>query len=493
MNNFLKIEEQSFLLTKTIGNIKIQDNLILKDLFIYKNINLWQVYEPIIAIYLIPQIISKKRNRFYKKLNLLKNLLKIFSSIFKKNKVVDKNNYWLFVCFSDYMFNDTMSPLIESLNNNKNFEYLLSNKIYKRDTIIKNISHLLLFIKQIENKIKSCNFNNLILDNIQVTKSDLLYIINYLIYNLIPRSYIDIETAFTLFEKNKPKVVISIDIANPSNRIYTLLAKKHAVLSIDLQYGHYESTDIEWRYSISDKIFVWGENYASLFINHHFIDRNKILITGSPKFDYIINRKFISDNKNQSLKIKILFASTYTISSYDNIEKYEVIKKFKTDLINAIIKFKNIELIIKPHPLENIKWLKNISLSSNIIILPQIANIKNLINECNYFISFGSTSTFDALLQNKICFSVNYQNTKKNLDVFVKNEIVNNINNNHELLEILNKISNNSFTEPFNISKNRNNFLKSAVLHFDNLIEEKISNSSCLINSTINSFLELKK
>jgi len=462
LNHLTSVEEQSSSLLKSISCIKVGENIYLKDLFIYRNINIWEVYEPIIAIYLLPQIISRKRKLFNKYIYLLKNILNICININIFKTPLKLKNYWLFPSFSEYMHKDTISPLVDYCQNNiSNFNYFIINKSSKSNFSISSIFYLIIFITKIKLKVitkridfRQNNFSN----------NDVIYIIDYLLYNLIPKSFKDIESAIYLFKLNPPNVVVSIDIANPSSRIYTVLAKKYNILSIDLQYGHYESNDIEWKLSISDKIFVWGQIYSDLFEKNHFIEKEKIRITGSPKFDYIAKNNHHSILDKTSSKIKILFASTYTIDSYDNIENYNVINSFKNILSNNILKFKNIELYIKPHPLEDITWTKKFKLYKNIFILNKSTEIKKYISECKYFISFGSTSTFDAMLQNKICFAVNFENTKKNIDVFVKNNIVNQINNERELISILTKISKYNFIEPASVTLNQKIFLKNSIL-----------------------------
>lgn len=485
MNHLTSLEEQSSALVKSIGCIKVGENIYLKDLFIYKNISIWEVYEPIIAIYLIPQIISGKRKLFNKYIYLLNNLFRYSLSFNFKNKINKKNNYWLFTCFSNYMYDDTILPLVQYCKKyNSNFEYITIGGLTNSKFSIRNIIYLLAFISKIKYRIFYSKKENI--DNIPISKKDLNFIIDYLLYNLIPKNLSDIENALNLFDVRPPQVILSVDVANPASRIYTVLAKKYNIPSIDMQYGHYEPTDIEWRFSISDKIFVWGQYYLDLFEKNHFIKREKLEITGSPKFDYLNNKYHTPKSNNLNNKIKILFASTYTISSYENIENYEVIKNFKYNLVNEISNLSNLELIIKPHPLEDTAWLNNIKLSKNIIVTDKKSSIKQLISSCEYFISFGSTSTFDALLQNKICFSVNYDNTKKNQDIFNKNNLVNLIYNDFDLKKILHSISTKSFYESVETKINRDKFLKNAITTYD---KNNNDSSSHLISSLVNSYL----
>mgnify|MGYP003844313667 FL=1 len=166
-------------------------------------------------------------------------------------------------------------------------------------------------------------------------------------------------------------------MADSRNRLYLLFAKLFCIPTLDLQFGAYDESSIEWRFSISDKIGVWGEYFSEIFLNQMKIPINKIEITGSPRFDYLYN---IDTSKNKveiesKSKKVILFASMYTqISSYDARYHLSLIDKFKLDLIGLIKKNKEILLLIKPHPLENISWITNLEDFNNIRIIQSFKN-----------------------------------------------------------------------------------------------------------------------
>jgi hypothetical protein len=479
------IEEDSYRITKAIGNYVNDDGVCIKELFRYRNVCLWEVFEPIVAIYLLPKILSNKKRRFNKWFYLFYNSFGIFSFFFKKNQKLSNIRDWYFVCFSDYIFNDTLKPLVDQCEENiDGFNYSIINNISRRKPSLSSIFYLITFLFRTRSEIQKLNIVNF---EDKFYKNDFLYLTDYLFFNLIPKNFLVFETAIFLYKNNKPKVNLSIDVANPASRIFSVLAKNNNVLSLDIQFGHYESTDIEWRFSLSDKIFVWGKYYSDLFINSHGLNESKIEIAGSPKFDYLFDDPLFRNLFNLDSGRKILFASTYTISSYENIQKYEVINSFKLKLFLAVANRSNIQLFIKPHPLEDLNWLKKLEFPQNIFLLDKNASIKDQISLCDYYISFGSSSTFDALLQDKICFAVNFPGTKSNIDVFVKEDILNTIDSEADLDLILDNISNNSFVEPVRLELNRRRFLNDAI----NGSSMNFFSSSAIISNKILELLKL--
>ena len=98
-----------------------------------------------------------------------------------------------------------------------------------------------------------------------VTNEEFLLII-YWIYNILI-SKLKYDTLITLRNLNyyKPEIIISGDMADSRNRLYLLFAKLFCIPTLDLQFGAYDESSIEWRFSISDKIGVWGEYFSEIF------------------------------------------------------------------------------------------------------------------------------------------------------------------------------------------------------------------------------------
>ena len=60
-------------------------------------------------------------------------------------------------------------------------------------------------------------------------------------------------------------------------------------------------------------------------------------------------------------------------------------------------------LKVKPHPHEDVRKIVQLAGNTNSIsFLKSSGDIRKDIPDCSVFISFGSTATFDALLQNKL-------------------------------------------------------------------------------------------
>jgi surface carbohydrate biosynthesis protein len=151
-----------------------------------------------------------------------------------------------------------------------------------------------------------------------------------------------------------------------------------------------------------DRFYCWGKNQKEAIIRKYPEIKKKAVITGSPKFDFLTNKKLNSINNVEIKEIKknykkfILFPSNFGISTYTPyqakkliiktknefkindkkfINDYESFIKYKKCSLNEFINmikeinrsFKDINLIIRPHPNDDHDfWKKNLPISKSI-------------------------------------------------------------------------------------------------------------------------------
>jgi CDP-glycerol glycerophosphotransferase (TagB/SpsB family) len=79
------------------------------------------------------------------------------------------------------------------------------------------------------------------------------------------------------------------------------------------------------------------------------------------------------------------------------------------DLFRAASCVTGVTLIVKPHPLEDVKELSRMARNdANIVICDKRLDIRNLIIEADAYATFLSTTTFDALVMDKPTINVLY-------------------------------------------------------------------------------------
>lgn len=211
-----------------------------------------------------------------------------------------------------------------------------------------------------------------------------------------------------ILDQQRPALVIAGDIADPRTRIYMLQCRAMGIPCLALQFGLIGPASIEWRFFPADLVAVWGEDSKERLISHG-IPSSQIAITGSPRNDALLN--FPADDVaaiKKRLRLPegapvVLLASTFQLQSYDKYSDPELLPAMKKAIFGSTDQFDNVYLVVKPHPSEDEKETKSFaSTNPNIIFVDRTEDIRELIKICDCFISFGSTSTLDALLLNRL-------------------------------------------------------------------------------------------
>lgn len=233
------------------------------------------------------------------------------------------------------------------------------------------------------------------------------------VFNSFFRAYLPLfvsqaVVAQHILENHRPALVISPDVADPRARIYTLLCRQMGIPCLDVQFGLAGADGIEWRFSSADKVAVWGETSKEAMLNHG-IPEGKIIITGSPRHDCLVH---VSDAEVKSMRTKlgvpnesamILLASAYQLNAYDKYSNPELLRSMKRSVFEAADKTPGICLVVKPHPVENVRETQTLAgKNKNIIFVSQKSDIRQLTRICDAFVSFGSTATADALISGKL-------------------------------------------------------------------------------------------
>lgn len=405
--------EQSKILINRIEAVKFKNSVDLISIYNYDQISFWEVFKPLLNIYVLPGI-NSKNNQY----GFIATFLKIFKNKFYKEKLQSKNaiidsSYFdaVLLGFSNYISKDIFDPIIyefnsSNYNNNKILQLNANENIYEKNKFnIHDIwsEKLQNFYKLEIKKIKNKSNLFLIFRNLKYLRQNNISIKVFILIHLYIK-YIYIEKYFKYYilakyfvTSNKIKNFIDIDISDPRSRIFSLVGLKYNIPTITLQFGFYNKDSYEWHYVISTKILVWGDWFKDLFVNYYNIENKKIEIVGSPRFDTIIQNKI---NHNDNLKNKsVLIISSYEIKGYSKITKTIEFKIYLKSVIDLLLKL-NYKIYIKIHPLENnTNYLKNYN--TNKLQVININELNDIIKNVDFVLTHGSSLTFNALLLNK--------------------------------------------------------------------------------------------
>jgi hypothetical protein len=239
---------------------------------------------------------------------------------------------------------------------------------------------------------------------------------------IIPQAAI----AFHVLTHHRPALVLSSDTSDARVRLYTLLAKQMGIPTMEIQFGLAGEESVEWRFFSSDCVAVWGENARDALL-HQRVPSNRIMLTGSPRHDVLVNPSSeVVSRQRSALGLMdgrriVLLASTYIDKTHDEYVRPEVLANMKNAIFEAARETPGLVLLVKPHPHENTKATQALAEGiANVLFVDKQADIRDLIAISDAFISFGSTATIDALIADKptICpifpgwpFSENFRNS----------------------------------------------------------------------------------
>ena len=500
-------------LNNAVSFIKKMDDFVLpngktiSEHFTISGISFWDIMTPYLALYEIPILL----NNTLKKKGLIQNIRPHISILKRKiilllKRLFNKRNkniihtdkpIFLFLGFNNYMYRDVLSPINEKLLYLNNEECLTINEnslfFKEKNENVRSIweywdhdcnKELKKINKQLKFLIKELNSMNVYYklfnqNGIQLWpdfKNSLNWLFNFHFPLVTPQ----VITAKKIFEKNRINLIFSADVPDPRNRIYALYSKLYKVPLFEIQFGPNGPEGVEWNFNLASKIATWGYETQISLLNHN-IQPQIIELTGSPRHDLMYNtskveynkmRKAFNISESESL---ILFASTYQQKEYDALSDPNLLISMKKAVFKAASESNRIKLIVKPHPLEHIEETKKlIGNYKNIILLNKNLDIRELIKSCDAFVGFGSTSTIDAIIANKITICPAFTGWIWN-EMFVKSKATFVPTTYLELLDIFKKVSNNEcYKIHEELSLYRNKFLEKITYKSDGHATDRI-------------------
>jgi hypothetical protein len=221
---------------------------------------------------------------------------------------------------------------------------------------------------------------------------------------LLPQASI----AWHILERHRPALVISPDVADPRTRLYCLFGRQLGIPTLEIQFGMCGEDSIEWQFSEADQLAVWGEMARDVLLAHG-VPTEKITITGSPRHDGLVK---VSDAEVARTRARlgvpeksamVLLASAYQLKAYDKFSDPELLRLMKRAVFQAVDQVAGVCLVVKPHPLEDVRETKQLARKRrNILFVDPRADICKLIKVSDAFVGLGSSATLDALISNKL-------------------------------------------------------------------------------------------
>jgi len=513
MTDFVKELSEYAVIIKNLGKVKLSDGNNLAEKLNFGGVSFWEIFSPEICWRHLITASSATSFTSILKLKIKPNYLllrewlkrkKLKKKIYKQNINYNYKGAIIFLGFTPRMYLDVLEPVILKFTKLKKHKIIvLTDKtgMFKDFKEYPDIPGVLFrdiwsfWNEEIENEsklLKKTVFHKLnkIQDEIDAGLlnpffSDTHGKALFLSLRMIFRCYIPLlveQTVIAKFilKKFSPKIIITPDDSDARARLYTLLGKEAKIPSVHIQFGLTGPEGVEWKFSSTNKVAVWGKSSRDELIKHG-VNKDKIVITGSPRHD----SKITTDKKSLKVlkqkykinkdKIIILLASTYTDKSHYIFSGPKVLNNMKKSIFDTVNLFPDIVLLVKPHPVENISettaLVKNFQ---NIVFADKNENITDLIQLSDSFISFGSTSTIDALIANKLSICPVFPGWPFSR-FFEKSKVVLIPKSKDDLLDIFYDISHNTPTIKKNRISNSKDFLKNLTYKVDGMSSHRVT------------------
>ena len=458
-----------------LGNYVFQDKETVKEkLKLNTNVSILDILATYLVLYRLPLLFNKEHNgvkgqlfsyyRLFKGLighnvDKLRNVFflntnkKVHFLVHKKKKSIKKV---LFLGFKDIYFRDILSSIQSELNQNEDiFTYVINQKKNFISTLdsqnsiwnlltTEDIKFVNVLLKE-NNKLKSSLLSSKFISeasnfkHLQINKTLLKNEISWILYREIPRLAPFIALAKRLFTNNNLSLLVTADDADQKCRVFTLHARIKKIDSIVVQQGLVRKDYPEWVYFSGSKIACMGKHSMEI-INSQGVPKKNISITGSIETDRQIKKNIkgytLFKSKNTSRKPKILFASQpYVHGAF--ISKSKRIKCI-SDIYKEFSRMDKIaDILIKPHPNDNLNELKKINyFSKNFLLFKKSVSIADLIEECDVFVTMFSTSALQSICAGKPVIIADINNTIS-YNEYESTDSVWMANTRHDLREIL--------------------------------------------------------
>ena len=404
------------------------------------DVSIWSIYEAILAIHFLPHAKANRIKNFARLVksqfhNRYDSLMSIFSSRVRKEIELKSGNNIVFLGFTGYLAFENFDLIFKNItkdelytplwvDDKKTDHFKFGNKRINIHEILSdkmrtNKSRIELDTKNVIQKlIKSVNLGDLGRE-----KSDiLLAAIDFMRPEMEARIPKYLAAAIHILTRLKPSAIVSIDVADPRNRVFTLLANKLGVPVVQVQAGAINQECIEWSFCSDDLMLSHGPQIKPQLTMLGF-DASRVVETGSAKLEKLIN---ISRSEEISLKSRfkidesafvLLFITSYTdlFDTQDGLsDQHRIYNEMYFSVVSEVAKRKNLNLVIKPHPLEKphqIAQHNEIASKYENVFIGNVSDVTSeMIVASDVVISFGSTATIDAVVLGKPAICPKFKN-----------------------------------------------------------------------------------
>lgn len=244
----------------------------------------------------------------------------------------------------------------------------------------------------------------------------------FFVYHIF-QAILHMEMAKRAIESDTPELIVIINEHSDSGRAIVMAGKLLGIPTLAIQHGFYAhdsvmyfnnpgefSNEISTKYrQRPDKIAMYGPWIKNLFIKNFNYPREAVVVTGQPRYDILtklekgFNREEFCRNYNLDSDKKIALVITQPL---DIAERRDI---FLRSVLNALGRFSDITILIKPHPREDENWHKTVLREERMdaTVLGRDSNIYEALCACDVIITISSTTIVEAMILGKPVIMLN--------------------------------------------------------------------------------------
>ena len=258
--------------------------------------------------------------------------------------------------------------------------------------------------------------------------------------------------------------ILTLNLSGETEKVFSHVQEKIPILYLQHGFANYIESNSHFDVlddfdSIKNKIAVWGDIIKDYLIRVKAVPENKIIVSGSPKYD-----SFSRIEKNEKSQ-KIMLVTLRPIITHmegPRIELYEKYEEVLHKLIQISKNIENLQIIFKLHPQQNIsnQIIINMIKENDRIKILQFNPIKELLSDCDLHVNIApdnfdaSSVILEAMMMGKPTLNIQLQKNEIEFE-FMKENAIKSVyyDSNIEQL-VLDLISNHGIEELFNNSQN---------------------------------------
>jgi hypothetical protein len=339
----------------------------------------------------------------------------------------------LFLGFSSYIYRETLQPLVQKFLNEKEVSVrVFDDRLHRGEARSEYSEHgafqslwghwgeetdlyyerLRVGLKLAKKKLMSTEGLPRIVGDSGIPWESVSSVFFWLFEVYLPQLLFTAAVSLHVVNSHPLSLIISPDVNDPRTRVFCLAGRLVGIKTLELQFGFYGPNNVEWRYFIADHLAVTGLTNYNVMRDHGIPD-SKMTITGSPRHDGSLSwpSELVGEVRTElgvpADKKMLLFASQpYYYGAFGSAD---VRLAMMRSLFDASAQLRDYVLVVKPHPLEDIKDLKSFSQADkNVVFADKSLDIRDLIKAADAFVTYFSATTFDALVMNKPCLNLSF-------------------------------------------------------------------------------------